>query len=426
MKYVIWGAGARGGRVFQHLKDEEVIAFIDQDKEKKGMMYYGKPIIDIEEYKERYNECFIIISNLREEEVINELVDNNIYTYFRLSECPGEFQEPVPRDLLKKYVKNDISGNLEYMIYGITLYSLEVYKWISEELNKKVILVPHQSVEKKKLEEVSKRFRVEGLKKDVDRILVTVEEDLEVLYKCDIDKEKIKNIYDCSDNIEEYFNPKLTAYKDKHKNKRCFIVGTGPSLRMEDLECLYSNQEICISVNRIFNSFDKTKWRPDYFLATDYEFVKDGEILNKVRNSQIFISDCCGEFWEKNKDMTIEKFHTQYEMYAKRLPKFSSDFSKKSYLGGTVVYACMQLAVYMGCSEIYLLGVDCNYKRNSNENYFFSTGNIDTMDHGVDYMLLAFQSAKQYADSHNIKIYNATRGGMLEVFERADFDSLFE
>ena len=40
--------------------------------------------------------------------------------------------------------------------------------------------------------------------------------------------------------------------------------------------------------------------------------------------------------------------------------------------------------------------------------------------------LLAYQSAKKYADAHGIKIYNATRGGNLEVFERVDFDSLFK
>ena len=36
----------------------------------------------------------------------------------------------------------------------------------------------------------------------------------------------------------------------------------------------------------------------------------------------------------------------------------------------------------------------------------------------------AFQSAKLYAENHGIKIYNATRGGKLEIFERADFDLL--
>ncbi len=41
-------------------------------------------------------------------------------------------------------------------------------------------------------------------------------------------------------------------------------------------------------------------------------------------------------------------------------------------------------------------------------------------------MLAAYTEAKRYADTHGIKIYNATRGGKLEVFERVDFDSLFD
>ncbi len=33
-------------------------------------------------------------------------------------------------------------------------------------------------------------------------------------------------------------------------------------------------------------------------------------------------------------------------------------------------------------------------------------------------------AAKNYADSHGIKILNATRGGKLEVFERVNFDEI--
>lgn len=36
----------------------------------------------------------------------------------------------------------------------------------------------------------------------------------------------------------------------------------------------------------------------------------------------------------------------------------------------------------------------------------------------------AYNSAKRYAEEHNIQIYNATRGGKLEVFERKHFDSI--
>ena len=36
----------------------------------------------------------------------------------------------------------------------------------------------------------------------------------------------------------------------------------------------------------------------------------------------------------------------------------------------------------------------------------------------------AYIAARKYCDKHNIKIYNATRGGKLEVFERVNFDEI--
>ena len=36
-----------------------------------------------------------------------------------------------------------------------------------------------------------------------------------------------------------------------------------------------------------------------------------------------------------------------------------------------------------------------------------------------------YACARKFADREGIKIYNATRGGYLEAFERADFDDLF-
>ena len=113
-------------------------------------------------------------------------------------------------------------------------------------------------------------------------------------------------------------------------------------------------------------------------------------------------------------------------MFQGRRPKFSSNFAQKSYLGATVAFACLQLAVYMGFTEIYLLGIDCSYLKNSSGNYFYTQDTKDSQEHGTDYMVLAYQSAKEYADTHGIKILNATRGGELEVFKRADFDTLFD
>ena len=41
-------------------------------------------------------------------------------------------------------------------------------------------------------------------------------------------------------------------------------------------------------------------------------------------------------------------------------------------------------------------------------------------------MIECFKVAKQYADKHAVNIYNATRGGMLEVFPRVDFNQVIK
>jgi hypothetical protein len=51
--------------------------------------------------------------------------------------------------------------------------------------------------------------------------------------------------------------------------------------------------------------------------------------------------------------------------------------------------------------------------------------NKDYYPPSLDNQFLAYSAAKKFADENGIKIYNATRGGKLEVFERVDFDSLF-
>lgn len=39
-------------------------------------------------------------------------------------------------------------------------------------------------------------------------------------------------------------------------------------------------------------------------------------------------------------------------------------------------------------------------------------------------MIEGFKVAKKYADEHGINIYNATRGGMLEVFPRVNLEDV--
>ena len=82
----------------------------------------------------------------------------------------------------------------------------------------------------------------------------------------------------------------------------------------------------------------------------------------------------------------------------------------------------------MGCKEIYLLGVDCNFTGTNDHAFNYKMSNEGQnmfLEHGDEIALRqqkAYKAAKDYADSHGIKIYNATRGGKLEVFERISLE----
>lgn len=435
MKYIIWGAGERANRLYPHIGEENVLAFIDSNKEKRGQTFLNKKIISFEEYKDLYSQYYIVISCLQEQEVETILLKNRIYKYFKMSDCPGEFQESYSRTLLYKYIYNTISKESEYAIYGCTLYSFILNEWIEQKTGKKAIIIPSFDIDINFYNSIIEDFCDEKFidfdsisNFRIDDILVTYENDLNMIKKKLGTSYGIRNVYDCSDKIEEYYNPQIESFKNIHQGKRCFIVATGPSLNMDDLERLRTNDEICLSMNSIWRAFDKVEWRPYYYLAEDYRtYNQYGAVMENMNVRYLFLGDTNKVYWSKEHKKNMIKYHYAFEFSEVKCPKFTEDFSRKCYAGATVTYSCIQLAVYMGFQEIYLLGVDfTNGKNSNNENYkhFYKEEKLTSVGHNK-MVYLAYQSAKKYADAHGIKIYNATRGGNLDVFERRDFDQLF-
>lgn len=229
---------------------------------------------------------------------------------------------------------------------------------------------------------------------------------------------------------------KIANYKNLNESRRCFIIGNGPSLRAGDLDKL--KNEYTFGTNMIYKIFSETKWRPTYYVAQDYvaleHLYKDS--LNNLRSSKIFLpTDVRNININYSKD--INYFYLNRRNPFPRCPKFSSDVSKVIYEGGSVTYSAIQLAAYMGFKEIYLLGMDHSYKRvintrgeitedNCVKDYFSVNYNQNQSNTPANLELpsLAYNSAKQYCDKNKINIYNATRGGKLEIYDRVNFDEL--
>lgn len=144
-----------------------------------------------------------------------------------------------------------------------------------------------------------------------------------------------------------------------------------------------------------------------------------------------FVASIPLKYWQQeNLGNSIKYQLINLDHLGSEMPFFSTKMEHCVYEGTTVTYACIQMAVYMGFQEIYLLGVDFNYSNDlyDEKNHFKGYQSDKKVRLNVVYperMQAAYKSARHYAGEHGIKICNATRGGKLEVFERVDFDTLF-
>ena len=231
---------------------------------------------------------------------------------------------------------------------------------------------------------------------------------------------------------------KIIKYKNKYKGKRCFIIGNGPSLKMEDLNLLYKNNEICFGSHRIYLAFNNTKWRPNFYTIQDTKMMNEYYYeIEALKIKQKFVAYP----YELHQSFPIFKSFLSVKMIFENFfpycPNFSKDLSKGIYEGWTVSYFNIQLAVYMGFEKIYLLGIDHHYSKTKSPNGIIIEN--DTKDNfcdeyiqknenrnlpQVDKSTLAYLKSNVLSRYNNFRIYNSTRGGKLEIFERVNFESI--
>lgn len=220
---------------------------------------------------------------------------------------------------------------------------------------------------------------------------------------------------------------RLKEFENKYDGQRCFIIATGPSLTIDDLEKLKG--EYTFGVNSIIRLFDKTDFRPDFYGIQDRDVY--GAMQDIIRNTEFktaFYADIIEKYYNVPSNFIPFPYNGEYHLYNGKLGEYNSKFSDNAYKivydGYSITYSLIEIAVYMGFKEIYLVGCDCSYSKGS-KNHVVESGFIDknAMSNPIR-MRVGYQCAKEYADSHGIKIYNATRGGELETFERVDLDEV--
>lgn len=409
-KLYLYGAGINCVSVIKYLGKENIIAVIDSDSKKQGREIEEIRIISLEEYIIYGHQEFILITvYYAVESIIKVLQEHHIYNYAKCPWMQSEFfcsaDETINRLDLYKYQ--------EIAFYKRNPISMQIAEKLMEKSNNIVV-----------------RYIDTKIKYAIDSgipILITcleTKEDLSWVYS-QYPQNEILELSTIYKRNFRFRNKELEKFKSIHSGKRCFILGNGPSLRFDDLQLLYEKKEICFGVNRIYLAYESTDWRPDYYVAVDNLIIqKDYSTIKKLPGIKFVRHINNMEYDWKNCDT--------YEFGGLMIEEkqgFSQDIVEGIYSGWTVVYEAIQIAVYMGFDEIYLLGVDMTsgIRSEAEGAHFYKTPdrneNLPVGNRAIS--LRSFAYAGEVIERMGKKIRNATRGGELEELKRVDFDSLF-
>jgi hypothetical protein len=223
-----------------------------------------------------------------------------------------------------------------------------------------------------------------------------------------------------------------------HKGKRCFILANGPSIKEEDLIVL--KNEICFSVSNFFHHPDYDYIKPKYhvvprFFDVNISVEKQKEWLNLMNDklvSETFFLDINNYDLIKNFDLLKDQ-NLAFLSTGGNTREFDITQMTQGYQ--TVPIMCLEIAVYMGFSEIYLLGIDIDSFCTDKYEYFFDRQKLGFSDPAVDEKNISvasmiarletslnafnqFERFNQYTNQSNIKIFNLSKKSKLDMFEK--------
>ncbi|MDE3184134.1 MAG: DUF115 domain-containing protein [Bacteroidota bacterium] len=233
---------------------------------------------------------------------------------------------------------------------------------------------------------------------------------------------------------EDYINwflncrPSLFQYQNIHKGQDCFIIGNGPSLNKTNLSLL--NDFYVFGLNKIHLIFDKHPLDLTYHVAANPLVIDQTkeELKNNIYNCPSFLSYEASTNIENN-------IKNVYKILTNAPWSFYKDITQPISEGYTVTYVAMQIAFYMGFENVYLVGMDHNFKQSGKPNEEQHHKEEDVNHFHPDYFKghqwhladlegneASYAMARHQFHANGRNIYDATIDGKLTIFPKVNFD----
>lgn len=223
----------------------------------------------------------------------------------------------------------------------------------------------------------------------------------------------------------------LAGLKNIHQGKRAFIIGNGPSLKQTDLGKL--KNEFTFGLNRIYLMFPELGFGTSYFVAVNDLVIE--QCLQDICALPMpkFLS------WRTHASFPPGALPANFLYTTYDNPAFARDVRWRVWESATVTYVALQLAFHMGFGQVILVGVDHNsfvpgkanttiVSQGDDPNHF----NPAYFGKGFRWQLPDFETseigyrlARKAYEADGRQVMDATLGGKLTIFPKADYQSLF-
>lgn len=219
----------------------------------------------------------------------------------------------------------------------------------------------------------------------------------------------------------------MNRFRNIHKGQRAFILCNGLSLN--DVDVTKLNGEIVFLLNRGYILEKRGLDISNTYLVLIDELIID-QFKSEIESVKVKAKFC-------NRIRNGIRMH-----WTGNVPKFTKDTTKPMWQGHSVTNVALQLAYFMGCTPVYVLGMDhyISYKEHEKDGKNWVVGEEDVNHFDPNYLPTGFKfhgqslpmvekgyalASKAYWESGR-ELYNASSFTALskEIMPRTNFEEI--
>lgn len=199
--------------------------------------------------------------------------------------------------------------------------------------------------------------------------------------------------------------------RNREQGRSAFILGNGPSILSEDLSLLSGQVTIGMNASTLLEK--KYGFIQSYYCLSDARFIGHEE---KRKYATTELSSQTVRVVRKDLISHDNPELVNKTYYIPHIARdgFSCDLGLGFYYGCTTTMLAVQLAFYLGCVDIYLLGVDLRYPVESPR--FYKETNPQLEDSFTSVQIWNLANASRVMSRLNRRLVNCSENSLLRPY----------